>query len=471
MPNGDATASAAAEPVRARVRMYQVGFGDCFLLSFEYPQELDDGRDERHVLFDFGSTRGARSAELAEIAELIRDHCNGQLDAIVATHRHADHLSGFGTAAAADIIDGLSPRLVVRSWTEDPAAPADATVPSDLDQDSRQFAAALAQSQVFAARLGEVVRADRGLRGNLARLAVGQLTNRAAVERLNGWAANAKGSYVHFGSDCGLEDVVPGITVRVLGPPTLQQAPLVAGQRAEDPEFWITHQRVLARALADGEVRASLGRAETGNGAAAETADANGDGGAVPMAGGEPLGPVRWLVERMRTQHVASLLRIVRILDDALNNTSVILSIEAGDKRMLFCGDAQIENWSFALKDAEDSEQIREWLANVDLYKVGHHGSRNATPRSLHRLWVDERDHGRPLVAMMSTMPGVHGETPATAVPKQTLLDALGRCGPLYATNLLRTESRFVEVVAPLSGGHEFTPVHGEEAAEPSVPA
>jgi hypothetical protein len=445
MPERGATAS--SPPLRARVRMYQVGFGDCFLLSLEYREKLADGRDERHVLFDFGSTHGARADAMVEVAELIRDHCHGQLDAVVATHRHADHLSGFGLATTGKVLDALEPRLVVRSWTEDPAAPEDATVPSDLDQGSRRFAAALAQSQAFAAGLGRAVRSDRGLRGDLARLAVGQLGNRAAVERLARWAGKGRGTYVHFDSDCGLQDVVPGVTVRVLGPPTLREAPLVASQRADDPEFWITQQRVLAGALPGGTLP-----------------DADGDGGAPPPVPGE-LGPVRWLLERMRTQHVASLLRIVRILDDALNNTSVILAIEAGDKRLLFGGDAQIENWAFALKDAPGGERIRDWLANVDLYKVGHHGSRNATPRSLHRLWVTQRDPDRPLVSMMSTLPGVHGDTPATAVPKQALLDALARCGPLYATDRLRPASRFVEVAAPLSGGEPFAPVHGEEAA------
>lgn len=72
-------------------------------------------------------------------------------------------------------------------------------------------------------------------------------------------------------------------------------------------------------------------------------------------------------------------------MDDQLNNTSLILlfSVEGdgGTKRMLFGGDAQIENWEYALKLA-DVEANRVLLRDVDLYKVGHHGSRNATPRT-----------------------------------------------------------------------------------------
>jgi hypothetical protein len=38
-------------PTGLTVRMYQVGFGDCFLLTFHYPKTGD-----RHVLIDFGSS-------------------------------------------------------------------------------------------------------------------------------------------------------------------------------------------------------------------------------------------------------------------------------------------------------------------------------------------------------------------------------------------------------------------------------
>ena len=37
-------------PTELKIRTYQVGFGDCFLLSFRYP------RFERHILIDFGTT-------------------------------------------------------------------------------------------------------------------------------------------------------------------------------------------------------------------------------------------------------------------------------------------------------------------------------------------------------------------------------------------------------------------------------
>ena len=41
----------AVTPKSLTIRTYNVGFGDCFLLSFLYP-----GNSEKHVLIDFGST-------------------------------------------------------------------------------------------------------------------------------------------------------------------------------------------------------------------------------------------------------------------------------------------------------------------------------------------------------------------------------------------------------------------------------
>ena len=86
------------------------------------------------------------------------------------------------------------------------------------------------------------------------------------------------------------------------------------------------------------------------------------------------------------------LLQIVRMLDQQMNNTSVILIFQVRKKLLLFPGDAQIENWEYALV----RRSTKALLRNVDLYKVGHHGSRNATPKT---LWntsrTDRKKRGR----------------------------------------------------------------------------
>ena len=421
-------------PSHLRVRMYQVGFGDCFLLSFTYPAPLPDGRAERHVLVDFGSTRLPRRAEdLAGVAKLIAQHCGGHLDVVVVTHRHKDHISGFGIQAAGAILDTLKPDLVVRPWTEDPAAPAEARGPSAVGGSSRGFASALAAGQGYASMLERALGEAAGLRGRVAEVAADQISNAEAIARLNRWAKATKGVYLHAGMASGIEGFVPGIAVRVLGPPTVEQWPAVADQRANNPEYWLAQRSLATQALAG-----------------ATDAEPGAEGESTQSASGD-LGPSRWLVERMGDRHLASLRRIVRSLDDALNNTSLILLIEAGNKRLLFPGDAQIENWSYALGGSTRSRQIKRLLADIDLYKVGHHGSRNATPRSLVGLWQNERSARRPLVALMSTMGGVHGETEATRVPRSSLITALERVGNLHRTDTLPPAEHFITVQAPLS--------------------
>jgi hypothetical protein len=165
-----------------------------------------------------------------------------------------------------------------------------------------------------------------------------------------------------------------------------------------------------------------------------------------------PPGPARWLVDKMRTQEVHSLLRIVRNLDDAMNNTSVVLLLKIGDRRLLFPGDAQIENWSYALTGPK-SKQLRRDLAQVDLYKVGHHGSRNASPRSLVALW---QKRGQSVTTMMSTMGGVHGES-KTAVPRTTLVTALKDLGDMVRTDELDPKDLYVDVSVPTRGAPVFT--------------
>ena len=419
--------AAANKPTEVTLRAYQVGFGDCFLLTFHYPARGAKPAFQRHLLIDFGSTAKPKNAKgdiLLRVAEDIKTECNGKLDAVIATHRHKDHISGFATKdgkGSGDIIRSLEPKIVLQPWTEDPKAAPDATKSLAVSS-KKAFVATLLDIHSFsesalaeAARLKERV----GVRtsAQLAFLGDDNLANRSAIDNL---MAMGKNRYLNFGMKSGLERILPGVKVHVLGPPTIDQSAGIKKQRARDEaEFW--HLQALS-----GKHFMAKGQAP------------------FPRAAKYPTIPphARWIVPRLRAIRRDQLLQIVRAMDQALNNTSIILLFEAGEKKLLFPGDAQIENWSYALNDAPNKDAIRKLLAEVDFYKVGHHGSLNATPKTLWNLFKRRKDTASPtrLRSVVSTLSGKHGDSDNdTEVPREKLVTALQLESDFFTTQELST--------------------------------
>jgi beta-lactamase superfamily II metal-dependent hydrolase len=74
-------------------------------------------------------------------------------------------------------------------------------------------------------------------------------------------------------------------------------------------------------------------------------------------------------------------------LDGTLNNQSLVILFTVNKRKLLFVGDAQWGNWAYWLygksvtgKDPGIQATAKEILESVDFYKVGHHGSTNANP-------------------------------------------------------------------------------------------
>ena len=434
-----------SKPSKLTIRSYQVGFGDCFLLTFHYPATGKKSND-RHVLVDCGSTSKPKKASgLDEVANQIKADCGGQLTAIVATHRHADHINGFATNAKengpGDILRSLKPKLVMQPWTEDPAVPKNAKAPK---QAFRQPSVGISKS-LFAAGLdsmhlvAESIQKEltqigqhlsKSVAGQLAFLGEENLKNMSAVKNLIAMGEAGKAEYLHYGNKTSLAKLLPGVKVHVLGPPTPEQYPDVAKQRSKDAnEFWqilgVTGTRLAASGLSPFPD--------------AERADSP----QLPPS-------ARWLVGRIRAIHGAQRLSIVRALDDAMNNTSLILLFEFGGKKVLFPGDAQIENWSYALKDAPEAKDNQKLLAQTDFYKVGHHGSLNATPKTLWKLFAkrSKANGDKRLKTVVSTMAGKHGSEGAkTEVPRRTLVEALTEETDYSSTQSLRKQAPNVECI------------------------
>ncbi|NTG04944.1 hypothetical protein G6L08_34595 [Agrobacterium rhizogenes] len=417
------------KPRRAIIRSYQVGFGDCFLLSFDYETE------QRHVLIDFGSTglpEGVPKNQLDLIAKDIAKQTGGKLTAVIATHRHKDHISGFATKkkgnSSGSIIAGLKPDLVLQPWTEDPDIAAAATGPRRRESSLAAYhVSSLAGMQLAAAKVLSEVRRVRyltsELRNELSFLGDNNLANLDAIENL--MTMGQRREYASALQATQLQDLLPGVTVDILGPPTIDQSATIEKQRSRDQdEFWhlMAHASSALGPVKAGKVRSLFPLHEVAKNRDQFPIDA------------------RWLINQAKRLRGDQMLRIVRILDQALNNTSLILLFKAGSKSLLFPGDAQIENWSYALNQPE----IREKLKTVDLYKVGHHGSLNATPKSLWKLFEHKsKDAALPgrLQTLMSTMAHKHGaEERHTEVPRQTLVQALDRESTLFSTQSLGVE-------------------------------
>ena len=240
----------ADSPTSVSIRTYQVGFGDCFLLSFQYAGA------ERHVLIDFGSTgfpKGVPKTRMMDIATDIKQRTGGKLTAVVATHRHKDHISGFAPSkgkGTGDIIRSLKPDLVVQPWTEDLSLATNATGPAlkKLGENAPKHISALTSMHAVAnAALSEVKRSrylDVATRQQLGFLGENNLANAGAVKNLS--SMGKKNAYVHCGAPSGLEGLLPGVKVHVLGPPTLKQANTIRRQRSNDPDqFWQLSARAM----------------------------------------------------------------------------------------------------------------------------------------------------------------------------------------------------------------------------------
>ena len=177
-----------------------------------------------------------------------------------------------------------------------------------------------------------------------------------------------------------------------------------------------------------------------------------GASGAVPTVPIGP-GPVRWLVDRLVSAE-AALGHPPRAQARRCSQQHQPGPAHGGRQpQHAVPRGREIENWQFTLDRLPHEPELTKKLAEIDLYKAGHHGSRNATPRSLHALWVDRPDTLPRMTVLMSTRSGVHGSTEATAVPRATLVTALEQVASLVSTDDLDQGEPFVEVVANTTGG------------------
>ncbi|MFC9917288.1 hypothetical protein [Agromyces binzhouensis] len=366
------------------VSMYNVGFGDCFLLRIP----ADGG--ERKVLVDCGSIKRGSAGSIDDVVErIIADVDDGSgpsIDVVVITHRHRDHVSGF----ASELWRRVAVSEVWLPWTEDPDDP----IARDILQTMASFADSLRvdrdAGRFAAMSAAETELVDHVIENTLA------LSNEAAMSTVHrGFAGGSSGATRRFlerrPGMLDTSEVLPGVKVHVLGP-----------SRDED----------VIRDMNPPSGESFLHVAD-GGGPDLDTSDL------LPF---EPIpapGPgllQMGVEERLREIARRSLLMGAVALESAVNNTSLMLVFEIGEAVLLFPGDAQWGTWKVNL----DDDVRRDLLARTTFYKVGHHGSHNATPVRFvdDVLNADGRDDVWAAISVTR-----HGRF--TKIPKDELLDEL----------------------------------------------
>jgi len=405
----------SATPTGVKITSYQVGFGDCFLLSFHY-----SGGD-RHVLVDFGTKFRSKTGFKSDMpgnARQIAADCGGKLTMVIATHRHYDHISGFQTAkggtGTGDIIRNLEPDLVVQPWTEQPDLATDASEPTPDAAHVKNLSHMQAFAEAIAYKPQNLIAGTRSQPTELDYVGGNNIKNKSAVENLM-TMGRLKPKYLQLGSTLDVSTLLPGIKIHVLGPPTIKQA-AAAGQNllkyaTSSSEYWKLQAGIAVGRLAPAGKSGLRGRRR-------------------------PVPPqARWIARRLHAVREDSLLQIVRTLDDTINNTSLILLLEVGKTKLLFPGDAQLENWMVALSDPKNAAL----LADVSVYKVGHHGSRNATPLS---LWNGfSKIKNKSLKTLVSTRPEEY-----SGVPRPSLATALKTQSQLTSTAEFKSTQRSAQI-------------------------
>src|SRR5262245_9916662 len=355
------------------VRMYHVGFGDCFLLSFPVEGE------HRHVLVDCGAHVKGSLGNLPEVAENVSELTGGRLAVVVATHRHQDHIWGFERGRAT--FRQMTVGEVWLPWVEDPGNPEARAL-------WRRHAAARAALEARVAAAAASPRRD-AVEAVLLNLRPNDV---ALAELRTRFGAGPSGvRYLHGGqSDVIVPAGIRELVVKVLGPPNDEA--FLRKMNPPKAERW--------------EIAAAGGDSPSGlfESPFDETWDAPGGYWANTGIFNKP--------ERDEFQRViGDALDLAFALEEAVNNFSLALLFLFRGQGLLMPGDAQWGNWeSWIGQRAAD-----DLFEQVTLYKVGHHGSHNATPKSV----VDRLP--RNLAVLVSTQ----AKKPFPTIPEPRLIAAL----------------------------------------------
>lgn len=426
-----------------RIRMYNVGFGDCFLVTLPI-----EGRP-RHILIDcgyhsYGPPPSGLDAVVKAVIDDVTTDGKAAIDVVIATHRHKDHVEGFANPAWKKV----QVSEVWMPWTEHPTDPEAKRVREAQSKKAKATKHALDNMR----RMG-VLSVARHARAN-AVLSNSHLTNAAAMDTLHGgFAGNPTRVFLPRGEKVTFPQTFEpkhfaGLSVHVLGPgrdpeiirdmnpPKNESFMRFAGKVADDsgprPPFDIDRWAFSPRRDPRHRRRDPLLRW-------LETKRAAGSllkRGPLPAYDSDAF--ASFWVERLKLSPSTLLsweeashddeFAAVVALEAAVNGTSLLLAFEFNKHMLLFPGDAQWGTWHQAMENPKS----RDILSRTTFYKVGHHGSHNATPKQFVKDIVRKGVLGH---AMVSTTVTDNWHD----IPRLPLLKELQHMGVILARSDDRT--------------------------------
>jgi hypothetical protein len=381
-----------------RIRMYRQGLGDCFLLTFLQPEKP---QKEFHMMIDCGLLVGTKNGPeiMKKVAADLKTTTGGHLDVVVLTHEHADHISGF--TQAQEIFDQIQFGEVWAGWMDDENHPKYKAIRERFHKQVTGLKAALTKMTSDSQQgLKETVTSlvneffDENVLG----------ANGSKSGRSPDWdyalKKTAKNKFYSPGILLSLEGV-EGIRIYVLGPPenyeSFSQVDPPPGEtyRQKENSFAIADSFFAAVAGGSGlfdeefyqpfenHLRIDPDKLRTNPDREDETVKFFQEN-----YGFDKEDPNNW--RRIDDDWLTMAGGLALNLDSYTNNTCLALAIEfiESKKFLLFPGDAQFANlisWqNLSWQIPDDSGGIRQ-ITTQDLlnqtifYKVGHHGSHNAT--------------------------------------------------------------------------------------------
>jgi metallo-beta-lactamase superfamily protein len=382
---------------RVAVRVYRQGLGDCILVRVKR-----SGHDDFKLMIDCGVVLGTPDAGriMTRVMENLLSDTQEKVDVLAITHEHWDHLSGF--TQAPDAFAKLAVGAVWVAWTEDPKDDLANQLRTELGA-ARQKLAACA-SALRAVDDGATAEALEDIALiPLGAAALSSRSTKAAFDKVK-----ARGNVrMCRPSDAPFE--IPGANARIyaLGPPhdpTLIRRINPATANPETYGLVMTGKGALPLGVVvalDGRENAAQGQDDAAPFHARVTIplDAKGRPAIVnkPADDGDDWRAIDKFFQdnyvagtdwrRIDGEWLGSATELALALQSYTNNTSLVLALELGEPGkgdvLLFAADAQVGNWESWQAWTCDANGVKvtgpDLLRRTIFYKVGHHGSHNAT--------------------------------------------------------------------------------------------